>query len=302
MKIILNLILFSIFCISTYGQEFSFSMYFEDSLGNKDTLIIGYDINGDTDVILSEFGEENIADTPWGPDFDVRISNRVDTEYYQISDEPLFHSKKKIVEMDCDQENLHPDIRPYVAIDIKTDNWPVTLSWDSSLFENCCRSNSLFTSWGPETWWDAGQTPSGFDWVFLNEQEQLEFYANYYDDYEDFLEYPIETASYYIINDSIPIATYWMVFRNFTNTKINDKLNSKTWSIIYPNPTNGSNSINVKDDFGEIEHIKVLNMQGHTVIFQKSSTLDIEHLPNGLYVLDILLKNGNKTFNKVIKN
>ncbi|MFW6222101.1 MAG: T9SS type A sorting domain-containing protein [Bacteroidota bacterium] len=302
-KILISSLLMSLICIVTYGQEFSYSMYFEDSLGNKDTLVIGYDINGDTDVILSEFGEENIADTPWDPEFDVRISNRVDTDYYQSSDEPLFHTKKKIVERDCGQDYVHPDIRSYVAIDIKTDNWPVTLSWDSSLFENFCRSKSLFTSWGPETWWDAGQSPSGFEWVLLNEQGQLEFYANYWDNYDDYLDQPVETSGYYIINDSIPIATYWMVFRNPTEaTKINDKVNSKTWNIVYPNPTNGSDLINVKDDFGEIEHVKLLNIQGYTVIFQKSSTLDIGHLPNGLYVLEILSKDGDKIFNKVIKN
>jgi len=29
--------------LSLIGQEFSFSMYFEDAVGNKDTLVLGYD-------------------------------------------------------------------------------------------------------------------------------------------------------------------------------------------------------------------------------------------------------------------
>lgn len=48
---------------STSGQTFSFPMYFSDALGNKNTLVIGYDINASYGID-SAFGEENIITEP----------------------------------------------------------------------------------------------------------------------------------------------------------------------------------------------------------------------------------------------
>ncbi len=44
---------------SSSQEEFSFTLYFEDAIGNKDSLILGYDelaTNGEDE----EFGEENV--------------------------------------------------------------------------------------------------------------------------------------------------------------------------------------------------------------------------------------------------
>ncbi len=56
------------------AQEFSFTLNFEDALGNTDSLIIGYDNNG-TDGIDAAFGEVNIISVPYNSGIDVRISD-----------------------------------------------------------------------------------------------------------------------------------------------------------------------------------------------------------------------------------
>lgn len=71
----LLLILFLIPIYTMAQEEFSFELYFEDALGNKDTVILGYDPNA-TDVIDITFGEVNILSQPWGSNFDVRIGDR----------------------------------------------------------------------------------------------------------------------------------------------------------------------------------------------------------------------------------
>ncbi len=74
------------------AQEFVFPMYFEDALGNRDTVFLGYDPNGSRDVILPEFGELDIAHIPFDSVFDVRITNQADINANETT-EALFHTK-----------------------------------------------------------------------------------------------------------------------------------------------------------------------------------------------------------------
>src|SRR5690554_219642 len=73
------------------AQTFQFQMFFEDAIGNKDTLTIGYDLNG-TELIDSSFGEENIIGIPLDSTFDVRISDA----FYNYGN-ATFHTKKQIL-------------------------------------------------------------------------------------------------------------------------------------------------------------------------------------------------------------
>lgn len=54
--------------------EFEFQLYFEDALGNRDTVTIGYDPAA-TDGIDADFGEENILNQPWSEGLDARIGD-----------------------------------------------------------------------------------------------------------------------------------------------------------------------------------------------------------------------------------
>jgi len=74
MKKIYILISFLTISQFIFGQEFSFPIYFEDAIGNKDTLTMGYDING-TDGLDTVLGEINIIGVPLDTSFDVRISD-----------------------------------------------------------------------------------------------------------------------------------------------------------------------------------------------------------------------------------
>ncbi|MCF8417129.1 MAG: hypothetical protein K9G40_12865, partial [Crocinitomicaceae bacterium] len=83
-------------------EEFSFELYFEDALGNKDTLILGYDSNA-TNGIDPLFGELNMTGQPWDNTFEVRAGNG----YLGEPDFPLninnfdYQTKKQIKFKDC---------------------------------------------------------------------------------------------------------------------------------------------------------------------------------------------------------
>ena len=103
------------------GQEFSFKMYFEDAIGNKDTLELGYDVNA-TDTIDAILGEINIIGIPLDSVFDIRISDA-----YWNNNVGTFQTKKQIV------QSNNCRALSFITIDLKCNNWPVTATWDNSV-------------------------------------------------------------------------------------------------------------------------------------------------------------------------
>ncbi|UOE38236.1 T9SS type A sorting domain-containing protein [Chryseobacterium oryzae] len=69
---------------------------------------------------------------------------------------------------------------------------------------------------------------------------------------------------------------------------------------IYPNPTHGI--LNIKTD-SSIEKVNVMNMVGQRMNIQHNDNqIDIQSLPNGVYIVEIQLKGGEKISKKIIKN
>ena len=76
MKKIILISFFVLFNSLLYGQELSLKTCFEDSQGNKDSLILGYDVLG-TDTIDTIFNEQNIFNIPWNNTFEVRAGEEL---------------------------------------------------------------------------------------------------------------------------------------------------------------------------------------------------------------------------------
>jgi hypothetical protein len=98
--------------------EFSFQLFFEDALGNKDTVTIGYDDNA-TSGIDAAFGEIDILGVPWNSTFEVRGSDRY------TNGTPSFQSKVDIQ----NSPSFH-------TIDIHCLTYPFVVSWDSIPFSS----------------------------------------------------------------------------------------------------------------------------------------------------------------------
>ncbi|WP_326981417.1 T9SS type A sorting domain-containing protein [Chryseobacterium sp. MYb264] len=77
------------------------------------------------------------------------------------------------------------------------------------------------------------------------------------------------------------------------------KLNAATAGV-YPNPTNGI--LNIKAD-STIDTVAVYNLVGQKVDVQISNNqIDMKALSNGVYIVELKLKNGQKISKKVVKN
>lgn len=281
------------------AQEFSFQMFFEDAEGNQDTLTIGYDINGSRDTINPDFGEENIAHIPFDEVFDVRITNQADMCHFNTTD-PLFHTKKKIIKNECNDSFTKDSYFYFVVnIDIHAINWPVTVSWDKTPFDNQCLNGSFFGAWHPVFWPDMIAYYSDVERVILYKNETVTFTENYPDNWDD--EYIESMCNYYLTEDEKLISTFYVGLADSTIFAVNveEFLNSKT-ILFYPNPTSGIlhfenvgislKSVKIIDIFGKIQNAVI-----------SENTIDIKHLKNGIYFLKIISSNEKAYTIKVLK-
>lgn len=126
-------------------KSFSFKMFFEDAIGNKDSIIIGFDPNA-TNGIDEDFGEVNIYNAMWTKDLELRagetssgIMNNYDTT------EAIINSKIQISKKTCDFFDMTKFI-------FKCKNFPLKISWDTTAFssDSCLYSSYITTgtAWG----------------------------------------------------------------------------------------------------------------------------------------------------------
>ncbi len=258
------------------GQDFSFYIYFEDALGNKDSLILGYDSNG-SDTIEPALGEQNIISQTLDTGLDVRITD----EWYQRnynSSVGTFHTKKQIIKESCGQWfSIN-------SIDIHSKNWPVTAHWDSTLFEVSCRNGSVYTSINPGGWWDTS-SPSNLYRQVLRQTGSATFESNtgtwYNPNYA------------YINNQNDTIPVFWQTFSdssllNLGLETIKPNLNYK----IYPNPTSGFLYIELESAANQIKKIHIFDLLGkQQKTLQSKHSINVQGLTKGVYFIKIHLLN-----------
>ncbi|MCB0434441.1 MAG: T9SS type A sorting domain-containing protein, partial [Mangrovimonas sp.] len=294
MKKILVIVCFS-FCSYSFGQEFSFELFFEDSEGNQDSIVLGYDQNA-TDDIDSAFGEDNIISVPYNSGLDVRVTD----EQKALTNFPnpipaTYHTKTQIIQKNC------PTSFSVLAIDIVTENWPVTITWNSTLFNDICRNGSVFTSINPGGWWDTG-SPSefecGFYRVILLNENQTVFCDN-----TDYPEFPTNDNYSYLTDDNKAVSVFWFTFGNEDILlNIEDHVLSNVKA--YPNPTDDKLWFDINKTDLESDKVELMDINGKGVKIKLNddNSISIENLENGIYFLKLKFKNGSVLLKKIIKN
>jgi len=152
MKILAHILLasFTTCPLLGFAQQvplFQFTMHFEDSIGNRDSVVLGADPDASTFGIDTQFGEVVITD-PFDSIFEVRVI------HFDDFDEKFL----KILIVDDDTSfNCAIDIPAKIVINTKYP--PVKITYDSTIFPiNSCGNLILSRNWDmffiPE-WWDA---------------------------------------------------------------------------------------------------------------------------------------------------
>lgn len=183
MKSYYFLLIFLISLSILNAQEFSTQFYFTDTLGNQDTVTVGFDPMA-TLGVDEFFGEVDLKEVPFRNDFEVRVGqvNHEDLGCFPNNDPLGFHNidsdqneiiirigKKDYNGISCENGNLVYQFFGKTTFFIKNKDLPVKINWDIQVFSNICLSKSFFTDWHPGGWFDV--TCGGN--VFLEEINEI---------------------------------------------------------------------------------------------------------------------------------
>ncbi len=212
----ITLIILTIVAVTSFGQEFSFSLYFEDVIGNKDTLILGYDENA-TNGLDEIFDEKDFYGEKMDSLFDVYITDM--PIYLSASGLPdTFLMMKKQIEFN----------NPYLAstIIVKCKNYPIKLKWDKNSFFNNPFDYSLITDWHPGFWFDCQSPYGGYQGpFFMIEQDSVLF------------DIPEQGHNYYLVNADTVHLFYFSFLNEKSFKRILSVTDTKNINLsVYPNP------------------------------------------------------------------
>lgn len=282
--------------LSTYGllltaqstPRFQMPLYFEDAVGNRDTIVVGYDANGSFDTLNPQFGEYAIS-TPFDSIFEVRAAHAID---------PPHTLSKKII---SHYEGGGGDTcfaSAGVEIFIQAKYLPITISYDTTLVNSSfCHRNMILS---PDMyiflfqyWWDAreyycmshtamvvdtfthpGVTTGG--WLsrsFEVEGQGLKELPGYY-----------------------WVVKYIGICQNQVSTAA--PVGERPALTLAPNPANDVLQVNWPTPFsGQLEVVSATGGRGvlHQSVRQSVSTeISVAQLPAGLYFLSVSGADGQR--------
>lgn len=285
------LFIISTFCFLTttvQGQQFSFQMFFSDAIGNKDTITLGYDLSA-TDSIDTSFGEVNIISIPLETSLDVRITN--EWKNRSSYDRPAtIHTKKQIISYNCSPF----DFSHIQTIDILTRHWPVTATWDHTIFNDKCSNGSVFTSVFPGGWWDVGGY-SNLSQRRLAVDSSATFSAN---------KRPNSGNYYGYIQGRDTIFTFWLAIADSSilYLSVDETLNPENKLIVFPNPASGTITIQIPPQFGTVMRIEIFSSLGQLVKTTKNTNeINISQLAKGIYYIGVTNEKGGRLWSRTIK-
>ncbi|HRO75163.1 MAG TPA: T9SS type A sorting domain-containing protein [Crocinitomicaceae bacterium] len=277
-------------------EEFSFQLYFEDAIGNRDTITLGYDPLA-TDTIDVAFGEENILNQPWSDStLDVRITDKMPTILYDWLGQETFRTKKQIVESYCMTTSWEGR---RVFVDVKNAVFPITMSFDTQLYQDSCVHGSTMDVLDPELHIDPVEGPPEyfFDWIFYKKNWNNGHYTPYSRNVSEYSELIYKDV------DDKHIFTYLITLQDNRWVTLNSNDLPKENFQIYPNPTTDIVTIDIaNNDKGEL---LIYQLDGTFIrkqsLLSSSNVVSIRDLNTGVYFFEINSDKGTAT-KKIIKN
>lgn len=281
------ILIFLVFPVLVKGQMFEAHLVISDASGNSDTIIIGRDQDASS-KIDAIFDEVDITTTPWTNTLEARVGVIDQFELWCGENEETFQpnlvrllSKKNIYTRDFEwDENI--------AILLHAPSYPITISWDPTLFQVNPIKGSIITDWHPGLWFDTQCATLDQPYYSFHSSSSLT------------LEKP--TAVTYLTSENIRLD---MLFFTLFPEDISVSTDNEEYLelALFPNPTN-SRLVTLEFDDEENRHIKIINSSGK--IIQEISSHDanqLVQLPNqaGLYYIEIKNQLGIISRSKIIR-
>jgi hypothetical protein len=282
MKQLFFLLFFTPIClIAQQKAQFESSIFFEDAIGNRDTIIVAYDTTAQD--FNPQFGEKNITE-PWDSIFEVRATNQ---ENYQA---PIFLSKKIVARTKGPTHPQYycPPIIGSILIFTHIKHFPLKVTWKKEDHNNFCNfGNFLINNIGPWFFpdWHKGMPKDQYrcmsqDSIF-NIPRNLEGNYNFY--FVGNLNNGKQDSILGIMLEFAYKGAFWSNCGTvFTNDFFSD-LSIK----IFPNPAHDLLNINILDNFDPLQ-VECFDIQGRKVYqcdFQNATQINSAAWSRGLYAI-----------------
>jgi len=301
--------------IGQQTAQWETTIYVEDAIGNMDSVVIGKDVTaskymnvfGAEYEVNTQFGEEDISHIPWDSVFEVRTANHVEVRFTD-PERPFFQSKKAISNLweghlgdDCIFAAGLPPVL------IRAIHKPVTITWDTTLFDNPCMLRTFIAS---HHW------PSAVvEWMypeFVEETQCMKTNNSF-------------TTNLPILNNAAPgfgltaklveieggtldtvigLQVYSHAEGDFLTpcehaslTDIED-LKYETDEFVYPNPA--GDVLYVTKTKKQHDYY-IYDLQGQLLLYGSSDEVDISGLISATYIISQIDKKGNIRYQKFIK-
>lgn len=267
-------------CFTQFGraQHFEIPIYFEDSSGQSDSLVLGYDELASYGID-SAFGEIDLIDSAYTNDFEVRAAiYDYGANWHELP--RIIESKKMIVSNVCSFPSSTGEENAIMVV-IKSQYWPVTIRWDNSLFQEECNFIDIVDC-TPGGWFDVcgGGHPHTLFEMRLADS------VSYYD-----TEFKIDTEQ-----DTLSA----LFFRFYKDLDSGVKDEYEMANILFPNPTTGLISLDY--ELAADDNIRITDIFGRSIPFTfNNQQIDLSFAQDGLYLLTLKLQTGVSIVKKIIK-
>lgn len=287
------------------NAQFEMPVYFEDAIGNKDTLIIGYNSLVPPPGVYNPSFDGPLVLGPMDSVFEVRAFH-VDNSFHVNQ----FTLKKIIVQY----ENLPSDscgVSADVDIIVSCKYPPLTVRYDSTVLgPTSCRSNAILSpDWQIfllQYWW---QSPK---YICMGEQSEVTF-ADINKLYEHLKveNVEVEGQGERDLPGLLIVFHQWGACTDSTLVKISEAIQLKKPEMrVSPNPSGGNLHISVNTAAAYSNGtMRLVDVLGKTVrsksvaLDQGNNTIqwDLQHLRNGFYWLEFMTGKGSTTVPVIIQ-
>jgi len=276
--------------------EFSFELFFEDAIGNKDTITLGYDklATQGLDIV---YDEENII-SPWTGPLDVRASNFVDLGLGSL---PSYYTKKQIIKKKC---SVDLGMLVFDAMfNIYAEHLPITVKWNKSKLSLQCNvltaySNQLYEY---NSHWGAPNFMSDSINIFFSDTM---FFHNFSIDSIIIEQEPPNYSTYSSQGKEIIVGRIsFSTAEELPTVGLNDFSDVEPLKI-YPNPVSDYLNLIILEEDLPLELV-VFSADGRFILNEqllfRNNLVDIKNLKSGVYFIKLLKDNQLFLVKKIIK-
>lgn len=304
--------------------DFYFPIYFEDAIGNRDTIYIGGAEDASREI-NPQYGEINLAGVPFDSVFEVRAG--IYSEMLSVNDPMSYRGKSRIIQIrytnpggSCDGIGFSDN----AAFIVHSLHPPVTISWDHELWKpggmmDCVGGSFFFNTFTPDVIdnLEEALAMEGYDaYCMADAQAFASYFPFIYNDmWVDWSFLIGDHTTGPVQGSANPVDTMFVYSLWWASTVVGSPCHYTTDTetvrspapsnlLVYPNPV--GDQLNVSLDG---EDSSIISMDVFDAIGRRVQSISGENLVNistkflrpGVYVLVITGSKGDKRSAKFIK-